>query len=129
MDQTLQVRQAAAALVEAFASNDTIGYFNCFSEDATFLFHTLPEPLLSRRSYQDLWIGWQQDGFCVLGCESSNGHVSLQGEVAIFIHDVATRLRMGGEELALSERETIVFRLQDGRWLACHEHLSALSPA
>ena len=40
MDQTLQVRQAAADLVAAFASNDTARYFACFSEDATFLFHT-----------------------------------------------------------------------------------------
>lgn len=52
MDQTLQVRQAAADLVAAFASNDTARYFACFSEDATFLFHTVPQPLLSRRAYE-----------------------------------------------------------------------------
>ncbi|MGB9088065.1 MAG: nuclear transport factor 2 family protein [Pseudomonas farsensis] len=129
MDQTLQVRQAAADLVAAFASNDTTRYFACFSEDASFLFHTLPQPLLSRRAYQEVWAGWQADGFAVLGCESSNGQVSLQGEVAIFMHDVATRIRLAGEEHALSERETIVFRKQGERWLACHEHLSAISPA
>ncbi len=123
MDQTLQVRQAAAELVAAFASNDTARYFACFSEDATFLFHTLAQPLLSRRAYEELWAAWQADGFAVLGCESSNVQVSLQGDVAIFMHDVATRLRIAGEELALNERETIVLRRHGERWLACHEHL------
>lgn len=131
MNQTLtretQVLQAAAALVQAFASNDTQGYFACFSEDATFLFHTLPQPLLSRRAYEQVWAQWQAEGFAVLGCQSSNGQVSLQGDVAIFMHDVATHLRVGGEALQLQERETIVFRLHGERWLACHEHLSALS--
>ena len=133
MDQTLQVRQAAANLVAAFASNDTARYFACFSEDATFLFHTLPQPLLSRRAYEDLWAQWQAEGFAVLACESGNAHVSLQGDVAIFMHDVATHIRIAGEEHQLSERETIVFKRQGSRtqeqqglWLACHEHLSAM---
>ncbi|WP_153772594.1 nuclear transport factor 2 family protein [Pseudomonas sp. MNR3A] len=129
MDQTLQVRQAAADLVDAFASNDTARYFACFSEDATFLFHTLPQPLLSRRAYEDLWAQWQADGFAVLDCASSNAHVSLQGDLAIFMHDVATRIRIAEQEQALNERETIVFRLQGERWLACHEHLSVASCA
>lgn len=123
----LQVLQAAAALVDAFASNDTARYFASFSEDATFLFHTVAHPLTSRLAYEQLWAQWQADGFAVLGCQSSNGQVSLQGDVAIFMHDVATHLRVAGEELHLQERETIVFRLQGERWLACHEHLSALS--
>ena len=129
MDQTLQVRQAAADLVSAFASNDTARYFACFSEDATFLFHTLPQPLLSRRAYEDLWAQWQAEGFAVLGCKSSNVQVSLQGDVAIFMHDVATHIRIAGEEHLLNERETIVFRHQGERWLACHEHLSIVSAA
>ncbi|MFB4393646.1 MULTISPECIES: nuclear transport factor 2 family protein [unclassified Pseudomonas] len=129
MDQTLQVRQAAAALVAAFASNDSARYFACFSEDATFLFHTLPQPLLSRHAYELLWAQWQAEGFAVLGCQSSNAQVSVQGEVAIFMHDVATRLRINGEEHALEERETIVFRRAGEHWLACHEHLSVASPA
>jgi len=129
VDQTLQVRQAAADLVAAFASNDSARYFACFSEDATFLFHTLAQPLLSRRAYEQLWAQWQAEGFAVLACQSSNVHISLQGELAIFIHDVATRIRIAGEEHALNERETIVFRRQDERWLACHEHLSVVSQA
>lgn len=85
--------------------------------------------MLSRRAYEELWASWQADGFAVLGCESNNVQVSLQGDVAIFMHDVATRLRVAGEELTLSERETIVFRRHGERWLACHEHLSVVSPA
>jgi len=129
VDQTLQVREAAADLVAAFASNDTARYFACFSEDATFLFHTLAQPLLSRRAYEDLWAQWQAEGFAVLGCASSNVQVSLQGDVAIFMHDVATRIRIAGEEHPLTERETIVFRRQGERWLACHEHLSVVTAA
>ncbi|SDI81493.1 Ketosteroid isomerase homolog [Pseudomonas flavescens] len=127
MSREAEVRAAAAELVSAFASHDTARYFACFSEDASFVFHTLAQPLLSRDAYQALWQQWQAEGFAVLGCRSSNAHVSLQGEVAIFIHDVATHLRVGGEELHLNERETILFRRQEQGWLACHEHLSAPS--
>jgi len=122
-----QVRQAAQALVAAFASNDTEAYFAAFSDDATFLFYTLPAPLLSRAAYRQVWHGWQADGFAVLGCESSNVNISLQGDVAIFMHDVATQVRFGSEESRYQERETIVFRLHGTRWLACHEHLSAMA--
>ncbi len=127
MNRELAVHKAAAALVEAFASNSTERYFDCFTPDATFIFHTVPQPLLSRQAYQDLWQTWQAEGFIVLACVSSNAKVSLQGDVAIFIHDVATHIRVGGEALQLQERETIVFTLHDERWLACHEHLSAIS--
>lgn len=120
-----QVHQAADALIAAFASNDTDAYFAAFSADATFVFHTLPAPLLSRAAYRDVWNGWQADGFAVLGCQSSNVTISLQGELAIFLHDVATQVRFGSEESHFQERETIVFRRHGERWLACHEHLSA----
>lgn len=129
MDQTLQVQQAATELVAAFASNDSARYFACFSEDATFLFHTLAQPLLTRRAYKNLWAQWQAEGFAVLACQSSNPQISLQGEVAIFMHEVATHIRAAGQEQQLAERETIVFRRYGERWLACHEHLSVLSPA
>jgi len=118
------VQHAANQLVAAFASNDTDAYFAAFSEDATFLFYTLPAPLLSRAAYREVWNGWQADGFAVLGCRSSNVHIQLQGEVAIFMHDVATHVRFGNEESHFLERETIVFRFEGQRWLACHEHLS-----
>lgn len=129
MDQTLQVQLAAAELVAAFASNDSARYFACFSEDATFLFHTLAQPLLTRRAYENLWAQWQAEGFAVLACQSSNPQISLQGEVAIFMHEVATHIHAAGQDQQLAERETIVFRRYGERWLACHEHLSVLSPA
>ena len=128
------VLKAAADLVAAFARNDRAAYFGAFTADASFVFYTLPQPLLSRDAYQALWDSWRQDeGFEVLSCTSSNAFVSLQGDVAIFIHDVATELRMNGEQFNSQERETIVFKRQDfrvqeqqGLWLACHEHLSAM---
>ena len=118
------VKHAAQTLIDAFASNNTDAYFAAFAEDATFLFHTLPAPLLSRAAYRKVWAGWQADGFTILGCQSRNAHISLQGEVAIFMHDVDTHVRFGDKESHFSERETIVFRQYGGRWLACHEHLS-----
>lgn len=130
---THEVLQAAAELVAAFARNDRAAYFGAFTADASFVFYTLPQPLLSRDAYQALWDSWRQDeGFEVLSCTSSNAVVSLQGDVAIFIHDVATELRMNGEQFFSQERETIVFKRQgsqeqqQGLWLACHEHLSAM---
>ena len=134
MNEQHSVLQAAAQLVEAFARNDREAYFAVFSVDASFVFHTLDQPLLSRAAYQALWDRWRsEDGFEVLSCTSNNAFVSLQGDVAIFIHDVATELRMQGERHFSQERETILFRKQEGRtqeqqglWLACHEHLSAM---
>ncbi|WP_028617383.1 YybH family protein [Pseudomonas canadensis] len=130
-----EVLQAAADLVAAFARNDRAAYFGAFTADASFVFYTLPQPLLSRDAYQALWDSWRRDeGFEVLSCTSSNAFVSLQGDVAIFMHDVATELRMNGEQFKSQERETIVFKRQglgaeqqEGLWLACHEHLSAMT--
>lgn len=127
MSKQEQVLQAARDLVTAFANNDREAYFDAFTADATFVFYTLAQPLLSRDAYREVWDGWRrEDGFEVIECTSSNAVVSLQGDVAIFMHDVATQLRMQGEMCFSQERETIVFRQQqEGRWLACHEHLSA----
>lgn len=128
MDARRQVLEAADALVAAFARNDTEAYFAAFSEDATFIFHTTPGVLESRAAYRAVWDGWQRDGLRVLECRSGNRHLSLLGPVAIFTHDVATRLLLGGETVDSLERETIVFRQEqeNAPWLACHEHLSAM---
>jgi ketosteroid isomerase-like protein len=111
-----QVLKAAADLVSAFARNDREAYFGAFSVDASFVFYTLEQPLLSRDAYQAMWDSWRaEDGFEVLSCTSSNAFVSLQGE-----------------QHFSQERETIVFKKQasgqeqQGLWLACHEHLSAM---
>lgn len=129
-----EVLGAAADLVSAFARNDREAYFGAFSADASFVFYTLPQPLLNRDAYQAVWDSWRRDeGFEVLSCTSSNAFVSLHGDMAVFVHDVATELRMHGEQLFSQERETIVFKRQassaqeqQGLWLACHEHLSAM---
>jgi ketosteroid isomerase-like protein len=134
MSAQAEVIKAAADLVSAFARNDRAAYFGAFSADASFVFYTLPQPLLSRDAYQVLWDSWRRDeGFEVLSCTSSNAFVSLHGDVAVFVHDVATELRMNGEQCFSQERETIVFKRQgdrtqqkEGLWLACHEHLSAM---
>ncbi|WP_260955516.1 YybH family protein [Pseudomonas citri] len=128
MNDREQVLTAAAELVAAFARNDRDAYFGAFTADASFVFHTLPQSLLSRAAYQAVWDRWRdEDDFEVLSCTSSNAFVSLQGDVAVFIHDVATELRLQGELHFSQERETIVFRQeQQGLWLACHEHLSAM---
>lgn len=92
MSDQQNVLNAAAALVAAFARNDREAYFAAFSADASFVFYTLPQPLLSRDAYQVLWDQWRaEDGFEVLTCTSSNAFVSLQGDVALFIHDVASQ--------------------------------------
>ena len=104
MDRHAQVMEAARELVAAFARNDTEAYFAAFSEDASFLFHTTPGVLQGRAAYRELWDAWQREGFRVLGCESRNPLLSLQGDVAIFMHEVVTRLRVGGEAITSLER-------------------------
>ena len=123
---TAQVLEAARNLVAAFSRTDTEAYFAAFSEDATFIFHTWPQPLFTRDAYREVWNGWVRDGLQILECHSSDAHVSLQSdEVAVFSHAVETKVRIQGEESSSRERETIVFRRdQQGCWLATHEHLS-----
>jgi ketosteroid isomerase-like protein len=109
MNERDQVLQAAADLVAAFARNDREAYFGAFSADASFVFYTLEQPLLSRDAYQALWDSWRaEDGFEVLSCTSSNAFVSLQGDETIVFKKHASSLE------------------QQGHWLACHEHLSAM---
>jgi ketosteroid isomerase-like protein len=121
------VLAAARSLVEAFGRHDTRAYFDAFTPDATFLFHTTAERLGSRAEYERLWASWErEDGFRVLSCRSSNGQVRLVGgDGAVFSHDVETAVSTGGTTSTVRERETIVFQRSGGRWLAVHEHLSA----
>lgn len=125
MSQVNEVQAAAQRLVAAFARNDTPAYFAAFTEDATFILHTLEAPLLSRTAYLAQWTAWQNAGFSVLSCVSSNAHVQVHGDAAVFHHNVATWIRIAGQESLLNEIETIVFRRTPQGWLACHEHLSA----
>jgi ketosteroid isomerase-like protein len=108
MNERDQVLKAAADLVSAFARNDREAYFGAFSADASFVFYTLEQPLLSRDAYQALWDSWRaEDGFEVLSCTSSNAFFSQERETIVF------KKQASGQE-------------QQGLWLACHEHLSAM---
>jgi ketosteroid isomerase-like protein len=121
-----EVLEAAAALVAAFGSHDTAGYFASFAEDATFVFHTTAGMLHGRRAYEELWDRWErEDGFHVESCTSTEPFVQVLGDaVAVFTHRVATRLRTSDGVATYDERETIVFIRGSGGWVAVHEHLS-----
>lgn len=119
------VLAAADAVVDDFANHRTEAYFAGFAEDATFVFHTADRRLESRAEYEALWAQWEhEDGFRVHGCRSSDRRVQLLGDTAIFTHSVDSRIELGGQVDDVTERETIVFALRDGRWVAVHEHLS-----
>ncbi|MGA5703777.1 YybH family protein [Peterkaempfera bronchialis] len=124
------VRQAADALVAAFAANRVDDYFAAFAPDATFVFHTTARRLASTAEYRALWQTWvEQDDFRVLACASTSPLVQLLGDTAVFSHRVETRIGTRAGEETVHERETIVFhRTADNRWLAVHEHLSPAPP-
>ena len=125
MNDVTQVQLAAQRLVDAFSRNDASAYFASFTEDATFVFHNMEQPLLSRHAWFTQWTDWQKEGGAIIKCVSSNQHVQINGDVAIFFHDVDTLVQSGGQQRRLAERETIIFRRTQQGWLACHEHLSA----
>ncbi len=119
------VLAAADAIVDDFANHRTEAYFAGFAEDATFVFHTADRRLESRAEYEALWAQWEsEDGFRVHACRSSDRRVQVLGDTAIFTHSVDSRIELGGSIDDVTERETIVFALRDGRWVAVHEHLS-----
>ena len=110
----------------AFGSHDPERYFSYFSLEATFIFYNSDRRLNSRKEYEQEWAKWEKDGFQVLSASSSDPLIqfSRKNNVAIFTHTVRTKLNSGTEIITTGERETIVFELQEGRWLAIHEHLS-----
>lgn len=121
------VLAAAARIVDAFSRHDTDAYFAAFAADASFIFHNLDRVLTSRDAYRAEWRRWEErDGFRILGCRSSDRHVQLAGDVAVFAHAVETDVSIAGETMTNRERETIVFRRKGGDWVAFHEHLSVL---
>ena len=121
-----QILKAAADLVAAFGTHDRTAYFASFAPNATFLFYNFDRPLVDRADYESVWAGWENDGFRVQGCTSSNQAViMLRDDVAVFTHTVRTQLKDGDGTITVGERETIVFQLIEDRWLGVHEHLSA----
>ena len=122
-DRAAQVEAAADHLVASFAGHDCHRYFDAFDARATFVFHSSPQVLTSRPAYEQEWSKWEVDGFHVDSCTSTERRIDLvTPDVAILTHSVTTQIR--GVDQAQRERETIVFRRTDGRWLAVHEHLS-----
>jgi ketosteroid isomerase-like protein len=121
------VLQQAAHLVSCFAQHDFDKYFECFADDTVFIFHTTKNVLNNKLEYQKEWKIWEKEwGFKVKACHSSNQIVQMYGEVAIFSHTVATTLNTSDGEKSFTERETIVFQFQNGKWIAVHEHLSPM---
>jgi ketosteroid isomerase-like protein len=125
-DTAAEIMAAAQSLVGAFGRHDVDRYFAHFSEDATFVFHTVDRMLRSRREYEELWRTWEaEDGFRVQHCRSADGVVRMIGaDGAVLTHRVTTVISTKGKEETLEERETIVFARSGERWLAVHEHLS-----
>lgn len=123
------VLAAADAIVAAFQATDTRAYFDCFAEDATFVFHTEERRLGSRSAYEGFWNAWLAEGWRVTECLSSNPLVQLLGATAVFTHDVRTTTTVGGTSETTHERETIVFHRRNSAIHAVHEHLSPTSDA
>ena len=129
MNQSDEVMKAAQDLVAFFGANLVKQYFACFSPDADFIFYTHTERLTSRSAYEELWKTWElENGFKVIGCQSSSQNVKiLDSNNAVFTHNVTTQVSTNDGIDSILERETIIFSLIDGRWLAVHEHLSPQS--
>jgi hypothetical protein len=120
------VKKAAGELVGHFGASRVSEYFQCFSQSADFIFYTHTERLKSRKAYEELWKTWETEmNFKILSCTSSDQDIKLVGnDVAIFTHNVSTDVSTNAGVETVSERETIVFELKNGAWIAIHEHLS-----
>ena len=130
-DVERQILEAADRLVEAFSGGRVDEYFACFHPRATFVFYTTDRRLESTAEWRELWDSLERDeGFRVLECRSHRRRVQDLGEIAVFTHDVESRVSTRAAEEILHERETIVFaRGEEKGWLAVHEHLSPAAEA
>jgi uncharacterized protein (TIGR02246 family) len=118
-----EVRQAYEKLMNAFISADSNEYFECFHEDASFLFPG--EPLLEPRSaYRSAWSRWQSDGVRFTDVVADDVRVHVFGDTAIVTHRIDTTVEDGGAATIDRERESLIFARTAGRWLVVHEHLS-----
>jgi ketosteroid isomerase-like protein len=121
-----QVLLAVDAIIDNFAHHRRNAYFAGFDADATFVFHTSPSRLESREAYEQEWDRWErEDGFRVLSCVSTARRLQfVTDDIAIFTHDVQTRVAGADGPTDQHERETIVMRQGADGWLCIHEHLS-----
>lgn len=122
-----ETRDAASAIVQAFAATDGERYFAAFAEDASFVFHPEPARLDDRAAYETLWASWLADGWHVVSCASSEALVQTFAGGAVFSHTVDTEVASTEGRDAYRERETIVFRVDGDRLVAVHEHLSPVA--
>lgn len=119
-----QVREAYGRLMSAFSSGSTDEYFECFHEDASFIFPR--EALLEPRSaYHAAWSQWQREGVRFTDVVADDIRVRVFGETAVVTHRLRTTVAVQEHETIDRERESIVFTHVGARWLAVHEHLSA----
>lgn len=128
--QALEADALAAAdqIIEDFGHHRRDAYFAGFAADATFVFHNVDHRLESRAAYEALWADWENEGFRVLRCRSTDRRLQVFDTVAVFSHSVETESEVGGVSAITHERETIVLELRAGVWLGVHEHLSAVDP-
>ena len=118
-----QVREAYDRLMSAFASADTDEYFECFHENASFVFPG--EAVLdSRAAYRSTWSRWEREGVRFTDVVAHDVRIHVVGAAAVVTHLIETTVEADGETSVDRERESIVFCKVDGRWLAIHEHLS-----
>ncbi len=89
------VLTAASEIVQAFAATDGERYFATFAPEATFVFHTEPERLADRATYERLWASWVDGGWHVVSCTSSDQLVQPFPGGAVFSHSVDTTVETG----------------------------------
>ena len=127
MPDAAAVEAAADALLDAFAANDRPRYFSSFVPEASFVFPIVDRVMLSRDDYAAEWQNWiDTDDFKVTAFQSLDRLIQVYGDVAIFIHRSVTHSTGHGGERVLNERETIIFRKINDKWMAVHEHVSPL---
>jgi ketosteroid isomerase-like protein len=123
-DALAQVREAHDHLMNAFVAGTSDEYFDCFHEEASFVF--AGEALLQPRSaYRSTWDRWQREGVRFTDAAAYDIRVRVVGDTAVVTHRLRTTVIADGIESVDRERESIVFSRVGGRWLALHEHLSA----
>lgn len=123
-----EITDAAAAIVDAFRSNDEERYFSGFAPECSFAFHTDREVLLGRDAWRSAWRELHESGWRVVDCHSLTTHVQPIGrDGGVFLHELETTAEQDGRRETYRERETIVFERRDGRLTAVHEHLSPVT--
>jgi ketosteroid isomerase-like protein len=121
-----EVLAAADAIIAAFSATDTAAYFDGFAADASYIFHPEPARLDSRAEYERLWASWLRNGWRVTSCTSEERLIQSFAGGAVFSHTVATSITSADGDDSYRERESIVFRADEGGLTAIHEHLSPL---